>query len=97
MNPISPLIESGLVYTDNVFLFHCVSQVDALNFNPFFRNKGDNDHFYIAKHNCSEITEFSFPEETLRGGTETSQSALKRTLHSFDVLFSMFHGYCHQV
>ncbi len=33
-------------------------KVGVFNFNPFFKNKGINDHFYIAKHFCSEITEF---------------------------------------
>ena len=37
----------------------------VLNFNPYFKQKGDNDHFYRTKHYCSEITEISFPEDIL--------------------------------
>ncbi len=53
------------------FLFDPL-QVGVFNFNPFFKNKGINDYFYIAKHFCSEITEFTFPEDILAAEYDSS-------------------------
>ena len=52
--------------------FYALLQVGVLNFNPYFRQKGDNDHFYITKHYCSEVTELSFPEDILAAEYDSS-------------------------
>lgn len=47
-------------------------QVGVLNFNPYFKKKGDHDRFYVAKTYCSEIIEINYPEDILSAEYETS-------------------------